>query len=500
MLIPKKLFVLEMANNHMGDLRHAIDLINHYGKITRKHPFNFAFKLQYRNLKTFIHKDLQERKDISLIKRFSETELKNHEFKKIIHCIKKNRFISMCTPFDEQSVDNVVRDGFDIIKIASCSFNDWSLIEKIATTNKPIIASTAGASLINIERVVSFLSNRGKNFALMHCVAEYPTPKNKLNLYRLKYLKNNFPSLQIGFSTHENPDDYSIIPVAISMGATIFEKHVGLPSKKYALNKYSANPTQFNNWLKSAIETYKICGDEGKVFKKNKKEQNSLHSLKRGVFLKRNISKGKLIKDEDIYLAFPPLANQLNAYILSKYSVLKSKKKLFKDKPLFLKDCTIKNNRSKIENIVNFTKLLLQKSNQFLKGQYNFEISHHYGLEKFRKFGLVMITILNRKYCKKILVIFPGQKHPEQWHKIKEETFHVLFGSIKMKLNGKTNVYNSGSIITIKPGTRHEFSSEKGSVVEEISTTHIKQDSYYTDKKITKNPNRKTHITYHWNS
>ena len=70
---------------------------------------------------------------------------------------------------------------------------------------------------------------------------------------------------------------------------------------------------------------------------------------------------------------------------------------------------------------------------QFLLGKYDFEISHHYGLDKFNKFGLVMITVLNRDYCKKILVLFPGQKHPEQWHNVKEETFHILFGKINLK-------------------------------------------------------------------
>ena len=110
------------------------------------------------------------------------------------------------------------------------------------------------------------------------------------------------------------------------------------------------------------------------------------------------------------------------------------------------------------------------------------------------------MTVLNREYCKKILVVFPGQKHPEQWHKVKEETFHVLHGSIKLRLNGSLKDYSEGSLITIKPGVKHEFSSKHGSVVEEISTTHIKKDSFYTDNKIMKNLNRKTNVSYYWDS
>jgi len=111
-----------------------------------------------------------------------------------------------------------------------------------------------------------------------------------------------------------------------------------------------------------------------------------------------------------------------------------------------------------------------------------------------------MFTVLNREYCKKILIVFPGQKHPEQWHKIKEETFHVLYGDIKLKLNGVLKEYSAGSLITIKPETRHEFSSKDGSVIEEISTTHVKKDSFYTDKKIMKNLNRKTNVSYYWDN
>ena len=105
----------------------------------------------------------------------------------------------------------------------------------------------------------------------MHCVAEYPTAKNKINLNRLKYLVNKYPELIIGYSTHEDPQDINIISQAISMGANIFEKHVGMQSKKYQLNKYSANLAQVDKWLKNAKDAYSKCGSETNVFRKNLK-------------------------------------------------------------------------------------------------------------------------------------------------------------------------------------------------------------------------------------
>ena len=52
--IPDNLFVLEMANNHMGDIAHGLKVIQKFGEVCKEFPeFNFAFKLQYRNLDTF---------------------------------------------------------------------------------------------------------------------------------------------------------------------------------------------------------------------------------------------------------------------------------------------------------------------------------------------------------------------------------------------------------------------------------------------------------------
>ena len=101
----KKLFVLEMANNHMGDINHGIHVIQEFGKVCKKYPFNFAFKLQYRQLDTFIHPDMKERLDVPYIKRFSETRLTRQDHDRLVEEIQNQGFYTMCTPFDEESVD-----------------------------------------------------------------------------------------------------------------------------------------------------------------------------------------------------------------------------------------------------------------------------------------------------------------------------------------------------------------------------------------------------------
>ena len=494
--IPKNLFILEMANNHMGDLNHGIKLIRAFGNVCKKYPFNFALKFQYRQLDTFIHPKMKKRKDIKFIKRFSETSLNKNDFNKFITEAKKQNFYTISTPFDETSVDLIEKQNLDIIKIASCSFNDWPLLEKISENNKPIIASTAGASEKEIDQVVSFFQHRKKDFAILHCVAEYPTPDKNINLAQINYLRTRYPNVRIGFSTHENPADDRFVLAAYSIGASIFERHVALPSKVFTINNYSSTPEQIDKWLKSALFAEKILGNRHKKSKTTKKEKENLLSLRRGIFAKRKIKKNHTISKRDIYFAFPPEKNQLTANDWSKYLKYTSNKEINKDESISLKNSKLIDTREKVWSIVKQVRNFLKKTKTIIPGGASLEISHHYGLDKFYKFGLIMLDVVNRDYCKKLLILLPGQEHPEQFHKKKEETFHILYGSVDLIINGKLNKLKAGDILTILKMEKHAFRSKNGAIVEEISTTHNKNDSFYTDKKIMKNKNRKTILTY----
>ena len=193
-----------MANNHMGSVEHGLKIIREFSNISQDEclqDFNFAFKFQFRDIDSFIHPSFKNRQDLKYIKRFQETRLSLKDFIKLKNEASKYGFKTICTPFDEKSVEQIEKLNFDAIKIASCSFTDWPLLEKIATTNLPIIASTAGASLSEIEKVVNFFTagddhrltfdtHRNKDLAIMHCVGEYPTKTDDLQLNQITLLKN----------------------------------------------------------------------------------------------------------------------------------------------------------------------------------------------------------------------------------------------------------------------------------------------------------------------
>jgi len=493
----KKIVILEMANNHMGDIGHGVKLIEEFGKIARHYnDIEFIFKLQFRDLDSFIHIDYKDRIDLKFIKRFEDTRLTQDDFKILIKAMKENGFKTMSTPFDNASVPLVKELGLDYLKVASCSFGDWPLFEEIAKYDIPIIASTAGADTETIDNVVSFLKHRDRDFMLMHCVGEYPTKAKDMNLSQIDFLKNRYKDIEIGLSTHEEPSNFELVKLAVAKNVKVFEKHVGLPTDKYTINAYSVTPEQFGGWLESMRDAYDICGDGSKRILKNENELKTLRDLRRGVCAKRDLKKGEMLSYENIYFAFPPEDGQLTANDFSKYIEYKLTQDISKDRQISLSQVSQKNTRENILNIVKRVKELISQSKVVVPNECELEISHHYGLENFDKYGICMITVVNREYCKKLIIVLPRQSHPEQYHKIKEESFNLLYGDLELGLNEKKEILQIGDIRIVEPNVKHTFSSKNGAIIEEISSAHIQDDSYYTDDRINQNNDRKTIIRF----
>ena len=495
----KPLFIFEMANNHMGDLNHGLRMIREFGEVASQFDFRFAFKFQLRHLDTFIHPDYAGRTDLKYIKRFKETALTPDDFRRLKEEADKQGFISICTPFDEASVDRIEDLGFGIIKIASCSFTDWPLLERIVNTDKPVIASTAGATLDEMDKVISFLQHRNKQFAIMHCIGEYPTLTSNLQLNQIDLLKRRYPGVIVGFSTHEDPEQMDAIKVAAAKGAMIFEKHVAVDTEQYKKNDYSATPVQVMAWLESARTAFRMCGMPDGRPTASPKELADLRQFKRGVFAKERIPKGGKIDRANIFFAFPNADGQLVANDMSKYVEYRANMDIDALAPLMLGDMDQIDQRERVYSIVQRIKQLLKQANVVVPGRAELEISHHYGIERFEEHGCTIISVVNREYCKKLIIVLPGQNHPEQYHKVKEETFVVLYGDVRLTLDGRVTDCNVGDIITVDRGMKHIFSSKGGAVIEEISSTHFKDDSYYTDPEVAKNINRKTVLTYWMN-
>ncbi|MCL2250044.1 MAG: N-acetylneuraminate synthase family protein [Oscillospiraceae bacterium] len=496
-MFKKPLFIFELANNHSGDVKLAKRIISELKDICVYDEFDYAVKLQYRDLDTFIAPDAKRSSDNLAVQRFLSTELTLAQFKDIRDCIGENGFKAVCTPFDEKSVSLIIEHNYDYIKVASCSFTDWPLLEEIVKADMPIIASTAASTLEEIGCVTQFLSNRNKQFALMHCIGEYPTAISNLQMNQISLLKSLYPEVPIGYSTHESPNENFSISLAVAKGACIYEKHVGISTDAVKLNAYSATPEQASLWLESAHKAYLACGIDGQRHSFSDKEMSDLWNFRRGVFARNDIKTGSVISSEAVYYAIPKTTNQLTANDMSKYIRYTATSDIATGEAVCDAKVSLVNVREMTETAYRNVKKMLEDSGVALGKEGVYELSHHYGIDKFEKYGCSMVEVINRAYCKKIIVLLPGQENPTHTHKVKEESFHVLYGSIDITIDGECKTYQTGEVVHISPNQKHSFSSAEGCVVEEVSTTHHKGDSYYDDEKITSNKNRKTVIQYY---
>jgi N-acetylneuraminate synthase len=155
----------------------------------------------------------------------------------------------------------------------------------------------------------------------------------------------------------------------------------------------------------------------------------------------------------------------------------------------------ITNRNALLRELVERSKLHFESAGVMVPNRSDVELSHHYGIDRFDEYGIVMVTVVNRDYCKKVIGVFPGQSHPEHVHKKKEETFICMSGTLIVDLDGTSHTLKAGDILTVEVGVKHSFHSPDGAVFEEISSTHFVDDSFYTDESINLNAERKTKLS-----
>ncbi|MBI2718307.1 MAG: N-acetylneuraminate synthase family protein [Rhizobiales bacterium] len=490
----ENLFVYDLANNHQGDLDHARRIVGEVGRVNREAKVKGALKFQFRQLDSFIHPDFKGRSDHKYVKRFSETRLETKAFAELANHVRAQGLLTMCTPFDEESVDVICDMGLDIIKIASCSADDRPLLEKVARVNKPVVVSTAGLRTDEIDWLVNFLETERVDFALMHCVALYPTPDDKLQLNQIAGLCERYRNVPIGWSTHEDQNNTSAVQIAYALGARLFERHVGLATEKYKLNAYSSTPEQLERWIAAFHGARAMIGNEERS-PTSPAERQTLVELKRGTYARRALAKGETVQRADVFFAMPVQEGQL---ISGQWRPgLVADRDYAANAPL---DSGLGGqgltNEQLVYQIMLQVRGMLSKANIHINEDSAIEISHHYGLRRFREFGAVIVTCINRAYAKKLVIQLPRQKHPYHFHNQKEETFQLLDGDLEIVKDGAKTKLRPGDTFLVEPSQWHKFATLEGCIFEEVSTTHFNNDSFYEDPAIARmtRDDRKTKV------
>jgi len=318
-----ELFVLELANNHLGRVERGLKIISAYAQVVRFNNVRAAIKLQMRDVDNFIHKDFRGRTDVRYIKKTLDTQLSIEDYAKMVNAVRQASCIPMATPFDERSVDICCELGIQILKIASSDLNDWMLIEKIAKAKKPVIASTGGSSLKDIDDLVRFFDNRHIPLAINHCVSLYPSEDNELEMNQIDFLRDRYPDHVIGFSTHEYQDWTTSMLIAFAKGARTFERHIDIDDDGVKVSPYCSLPDQVDQWFKAYEKAKSMCGASGTQRRLQlPREIEYLDTLLRGVYAKHDLPEGHILADDDVYLAIPLQKGQISCRELMRGEVL----------------------------------------------------------------------------------------------------------------------------------------------------------------------------------
>ena len=214
--------VSEIGINHFGSLKIAKKIVDQV--------YNSGGRIVKSQLHILDEEMSEEAKKIkpgnattSIYNVIKKNHLNIEDEKKLKKYVESKNMLYICTPFSLKAAKVLHKMGVKIFKIGSGEFNNLPLINEICKFKLPIILSTGMNEFKSIKNTVSFLKKKKANFALLHCVSEYPAKYENLKLDYIKILKQKFPNVLIGYSDHSD----SIIPClsAYSKGAQIIEKH-----------------------------------------------------------------------------------------------------------------------------------------------------------------------------------------------------------------------------------------------------------------------------------
>ena len=313
----ENLFVLELANNHWGSVERGLKIVRDHATVVRYNNVKAAIKLQFRDVDEFIHPDYKGNHELRYIKKTEATKLTKSDFAVLVNEIRHLSCIPMSTPFDESSVDLCVFFDMPIIKIASSDVNDWPLIEKIASTRRPVIASTGGASEKDLDDLVSFFEKREIPLSLNHCVSLYPSEDSDMQLDQIDYMRNRYSGNMVGLSTHEYHDWHSSMLISYGKGVRTWERHIDIDHEGIDVSPYCSLPEQCDLWFKAFHKAREMCGGNDQSRRViSRKETEYLDQLVRGAYAKRDLEPDYVLSKEafeqDFYFAVPLRKGQLS--------------------------------------------------------------------------------------------------------------------------------------------------------------------------------------------
>lgn len=200
------------------------------------------------------------------------------------------------TPFDATAVDFLEKMNVPAYKLASFELVDIPLIQKMASTGKPLIMSTGMASVEEIDEAVRAARDTGaSHIALLKCTSAYPAPPEEMNLRTIPELSRRF-DMPVGLSDHSM--DAAVPVAAVALGASIIEKHLTLSRVEPGPDSvFSLEPQEFKSMVDAVRIAEKALGTIH--FGAGDKESGS-RVFRRSLFVVKDVRCGDVFTSESV--------------------------------------------------------------------------------------------------------------------------------------------------------------------------------------------------------
>ncbi len=190
----------------------------------------------------------------------------------------------------------------DYLKVASRDLTNLPLLEAMAETKIPIILSTGMAGKKELDEALDIITRYHTNISILHCVSQYPTYPDNLNLNTIPYLKKHYGQYRIGFSDHTIGIAAPV--VAVGMGAEIIEKHITIDRRmKGTDQRGSLGPDGVNRMIRDIRIAERWLGKEELYI--DQSVESSKVKLERSIATTRTLHPGDVITEADIHLLSP---------------------------------------------------------------------------------------------------------------------------------------------------------------------------------------------------
>ena len=201
--------------------------------------------------------------------------------------------IAMVSVFDRPSLGLLEGMGCPEYKIASFEAVDLDLVTAVAETGKPITISTGQLEQHEIHEVAWAVKQVNDDITLLHCVSQYPTPPENINMARMTWLRQVLPFCKVGYSDHSV--GLNAAALAISLGAAAIERHVYLGDHTLDAG-FSSTPGQFAQLADMAREIPAMQGDANHSINPH---------LRRSLYFARDMEEGETVTEKDLITRRP---------------------------------------------------------------------------------------------------------------------------------------------------------------------------------------------------